>query len=86
MAQVDLEITYSMRLTTAEFRLVTLGLAGKLNSRDDVREALVLNEKLCELRVRLLTQLNDVSAGAHARASELLTAGDRDDAKRSADG
>jgi hypothetical protein len=72
MAQVDLEITYSMRLTTAEFRLTTLGLAGKLNSRNDLREALALNEKLCELRARVVTQLSEVSTGAHARASELL--------------
>lgn len=75
MAHIDLEITYSMRLTNSEFRLVTLGLANKLNSRDDVREALALNEKLCELRARIVAQLSDVSTGAHARASELRAAG-----------
>lgn len=74
MAQIDLEISYSMRLTSVEFRLVTLALAGKLNSRAEVREALVLNERLCELRARLATQLNEVSTGAHTRATELLAA------------
>jgi hypothetical protein len=74
VAKVDLEITYTMRLTNTEFRVVTLALAGKLNSRDDVRQALALNEKLCDLRARLAAQLSDISTGAHARASELLQA------------
>lgn len=71
MAQVDLEITYSLRLTSAEFRLVTLALAGKISSKEDVREALSLNERLCELRARLTAQLSEITAGARAKASEL---------------
>lgn len=86
MAHVDLEITYSMRLTTAEFRLITLALAGKLNSRDDLREALVLNERLCELRARLAMQLSEVSTGAHTRASELLTTDTRAGTRTATDG
>lgn len=71
MAQVDLEVTYSVRLTSAEFRIVTLALAGKVSSKDDVREALSLNVRLCELRARLTAQLSEVTAGARAKASEL---------------
>ena len=71
MAQVDLEVTYSVRLTSAEFRLVTFALAGKISSKEDVREALSLNERLCELRARLTAQLSEVTAGARAKASEL---------------
>jgi hypothetical protein len=71
VAHIDLEVTYNVRLTGAEFRLVTLALAGKLRSREEIRDALVLNERLCELRARFVAQLNETTAGAHAKASEL---------------
>jgi hypothetical protein len=73
MAQIDLEITYSVRFTSAEFRLVTLALAGRIDSRDEM-QALSLNERLCDLRARLTAQLSDVTAGALRKASELRTA------------
>lgn len=74
MAHIDLEVTYNVRLTGAEFRLVTLALAGRLRSRDETRDALLLNERLCELRARFAAQLSETTAGAHAKASELCAA------------
>lgn len=74
MAQIDLEISYSVRFTGAEFRLVTLALAGRIESKDEMQEALALNERLCDLRARLTAQLSDVTAGALRKASELRTA------------
>jgi len=74
MAHVELEVAYSVHLTGAEFRLVTLALAGKLRAREDVHEALLLNERLCDLRARFAAQLSEVSAGARDKASELCAA------------
>lgn len=73
MAQVDLDITYNVRLTSAEFRLLTLALAGRIGSKEEISEALLLNERLCQLRARLTAELSDVTAGAYKKASELRT-------------
>ena len=74
MAHIDLEITYNVRLTGTEFRLVTFALAGKLRSSEETRDALLLNERLCDLRARFVAQLNDAAAGAQVKASELRAA------------
>lgn len=71
MADIDLEISYSVRLTGTEFRLVTLALAGKISSKEEIRGALQLNERLCEVRARLTAELSQVSAGARAKAAQL---------------
>lgn len=71
MAHIELDVSYTLRLTSAEFRLLTLSLAGKLRSREEVREALLLNERLCDQRARYVAQLNDVAHGAHNKAAEL---------------
>jgi len=73
MAQVDLDIAYNVRLTGAEFRLVTLALAGRIASEEETRDALSLNERLCQLRARLIAELGDVTAGAYRSASALRT-------------
>ncbi len=74
MATIELEITYSVRFTSAEFRLVTLALAGKAVSNEDVRDALSLNERMCDQRAKLAAQLSEVTAGAQSKASELRSA------------
>lgn len=73
MAQIDLDVSYTMRLTSAEFRLVTLALAGKIRSKEETRAALLLNKRLCELRARFAEQLHDVATGALTKATELST-------------
>ena len=79
MAHIDLDITYSVRLSSAEFRLMTFALAGKLRSKEELRDALLLNERLCDLRARHVAQLSEATTGAHSKASELRAALDAQD-------
>ena len=72
--QIALEIAYTLRLTASEFRLLTLALAGKKLSKEEAREALYLNERLCDLRVHQIKEAQEVAVGAHQKAAELLQA------------
>ena len=72
--QVSMEIGYTVRLTAAEFRLVGLALSGRKLSKDEARDALTLNERLCQLRVAEMKVAAEVAQGAHQKATEALQA------------
>lgn len=67
--QVGLELAYAVRLSRAEVRLIGLALARKLSKQEDIRAALQLNERLCDLQVHELTTAIEVAKGAHEKAS-----------------
>lgn len=71
MPHTDAIQTYQVQLTTAEFRLVTLGLAGKLKDSEDQHEALSLNTKLCEQRAKSLKDKYEVAFEAMCQAQLL---------------
>ena len=70
-----------LKLTQEEVRLIGLGLAGKLKGRD-VPDALALNVRLMEQRMKYLADLADVTAGAleaaRREAAEARSARDRE--------
>jgi hypothetical protein len=76
---VQLEHIYTLKLTGAEFRLMTLALSGKLTRKEDMKEVLQLNERLCALRAHELTMAAQIADGAHNQAVALLNAVTLDD-------
>lgn len=71
MPHTDVKQIYQVQLTTEEFRLVCLSLAGKVKDQEDVRDALALNTKLCEQRVRSLKDQHNTAFEA-MRLAQLL--------------
>ena len=77
MPLVSLHLTYAVQFTGAEYKLVTMALAGMLKpGSNDARDALVLNERLCAQRVAELKVANEIATGAHAKAIEKREAAD----------
>ena len=71
MAHIDVKQTYLVQFTSEEFRLVTLGLAGKLKDQEDVADALHLNTKLCEYKAKSLKDQHSVAYEAMCQAQLL---------------
>jgi hypothetical protein len=64
-------MTYNLSLTDREFRIVTMGLAGKIEEEEDVAEALKLNTQLCHQRLVMIEQAKRESEKALEHASTL---------------
>lgn len=71
MAHIDVKQTYLVQLTSEEFRLVTLGLAGKIKDSEDVADALQLNSKMCEYKARSLKDQHETAYQAMCQAQLL---------------
>lgn len=71
MPQIDVKQSYTVILTAQEFRLVTMGLAGKLEDPEDVEDAIYLNLALCRQRETSLTAASNVARRALENASAL---------------
>ena len=73
MAEVKLNVTMTIGLTNAEYRLITLALAGKIvrGSNDD-KAAKELNIRLLEMRARQHAEQQSAFAGALDKAIEEL--------------
>lgn len=63
VAEVTVRSEFVLKLTQEEVRLIGLGLAGKLKGKD-IADALALNTRLLEQRMKYLADLADVTAGA----------------------
>ncbi len=70
MAHLDIKTTYAVHLTTEEFRLVGLALAGKLKPGTETREAAELNARLQELRLKQMTLAHEACQSACQKAQE----------------
>lgn len=76
MPHIDAELCYTIRLTSREFRLVGLALAGKLK-QDDFRPALELNSHLATARANhLKSQLEAAEKSEGQAKSQLIFATD----------
>lgn len=71
MAEVNARSQYTVKLEQSEFRLICLGLSGKLKGKDAL-EAMELNVKLLELRQGFLDDVAKVSLGAVEKARQEL--------------
>jgi len=70
----DVEPHYLLKLTAAEFRLIGLGLAGKLKDKEDITAAKTLNVHLTAQRVNhLKSQLDTARAAANLAVQEEAT-------------
>lgn len=52
MPHTDLMMSYHVKLTHNEYRLMTMALAGILIDQEDINDALELNVKLCQQRLK----------------------------------
>lgn len=71
MPHTDARMTYSLSLTDREYRLVTMGLAGKIEDQEDLADALKLNTQLCHQRLVMVEQAKRESEKALEHASML---------------
>ena len=70
MAHLDIKTTYAVHLTPEEFRLVGLALAGKLKPGAETKEAVELNARLQELRLKQMTLAHEACQSACQKAQE----------------
>lgn len=80
MPHTEIAPAYVVEFTHAEFRLVTLALAGKLDDAKDVEAALKLNVHLCHQRLHNLKQITEVAAHALENSKKLVPANPGGDA------
>lgn len=71
MAYTEVEQNYLLKLTSQEYRLVTMALAGILKDEEDKQAALALNTKLCEQRTKALKNQHEVAYEAMCKAQLL---------------
>lgn len=71
MSHIDVKQTYFVQLTSEEYRLVVLALAGKIKESEDAHAALTLNTKLCEQRTKSLKDQHEVAYAAMCQAQLL---------------
>ncbi len=70
MPHIDVKQTYSLELTSDEYRLIALSLAGLIKEEDRM-EALALNTRLCTLRMKSLKNQHEVAFEAMRKAQLL---------------
>lgn len=66
----EIKQTYTLVLTSEEFRLIGLAIAGKLKDADDTMAAKELNAKLCLQKVKSLKDQLDVAEQASRLAQK----------------
>lgn len=71
MPHTDAQPSYQVVLTAAEFRLITMGLAGMIQDSEDIRAALRLNVQLCQQRAVQLRQAHEIASKALQNATEM---------------
>lgn len=71
MPHTDARLNYQLTLTDQEFRLVTMGLANKIEDEEDVADALKLNTQLCHQRLVMVEQARSVAEKALENANTL---------------
>ena len=64
MPHTDLLLSYNIKLTHNEYRLVTMALAGILIDQEDINDSLALNVKLCQQRLKGLDDAADTAEKA----------------------
>ena len=71
MAHLDIKTTYAVQLTPEEFRLVGLALAGKLKPGTETKQAMELNARLQEMRLKQVTLAHEACEAACHKAQEV---------------
>lgn len=68
----DVEVSYRLLVTSNEFRLIGLALAGKLKDADDIKEAKLLNVHVCHQRAtHIKSQLEAAEQSAKLAKKEV---------------
>ena len=71
MPHLDIKMSYNLQLTTEEFKLIGLALAGKLEAEIDKKAAQELNIRLQEMRTTQVSMVLDASKCALQKAKEI---------------
>jgi hypothetical protein len=69
---INLDLAYTVKLSHAELRVIGLALSGRKLNQEEQREALALNERLCDLRAKQLEEAAEIARGAHRTAADVL--------------
>lgn len=72
MPSTDIKPNYAVTFTSAEYRLVTMALAGLLKDPQDTKAALELNVHLCHQRSHNLNLCSEVAEKSLEMAKKLV--------------